>query len=73
MAEVTYTWAVPGGWAITAGQGSNSITVTVGANSGNISVTPSNACGNGTDRALAVTPSTVPDQPSPIAGSIDPI
>jgi hypothetical protein len=41
----TYTWTVPPGWTINSGQGSNSISVTAGAASGNICVTPSNLCG----------------------------
>ena len=72
VAGVTFTWTVPAGWTITAGQGTNSITVTVGAAGGNIQVTPSNACGNGTARALAVTTSTVPAQPSVISGATTP-
>lgn len=58
VAGVTYTWTVPSGWTITAGQGTNSITVTAGASaaSGNIVVTPSNAGGNGPSRSLTVSP-----------------
>lgn len=68
----TYTWIVPAGWNITAGQGSNTITVTAGATGGNITVTPSNSCGTGTARTLAVTTSTVPAQPSAITGNTAP-
>ena len=68
----TYAWTVPTGWSITAGQGSNSITVTVGATGGNISVTPSNTCGNGPPGTLVVTTSTVPAQPSAITGNTTP-
>ncbi|MBN2779237.1 MAG: right-handed parallel beta-helix repeat-containing protein [Bacteroidales bacterium] len=57
---VTYTWSVPGDWTIDAGQGTNSIDVTVGATSGNVTVTPSNSCGDGTPRVLAVTVSLSP-------------
>jgi len=65
-----YSWTVPAGWVITAGQGSNSITVTVGATAGNISVVAGNACGGSAPRTLAVTPqASVPAQPSPIAGN----
>jgi hypothetical protein len=54
---VTYTWEVPSGWGTISGQGSNSITVTAGSTGGNITVTPSNSCGNsGTSRTLAVSP-----------------
>jgi hypothetical protein len=72
VSGVTYTWTVPSGSSITAGQGTNSITVTIGASSGNISVVPSNACGNGTARTLAITVNTVPAQPSVITGNISP-
>lgn len=43
----TYTWTVPAGWIITAGQSTITLTVTSGAvgQDGNISVTASNACG----------------------------
>jgi formylglycine-generating enzyme required for sulfatase activity len=60
VAGVTYTWAVTGtGWSITAGQSTNSITVNAGTADGTITVTPSNACGNGTARTLDVTVETV--------------
>jgi len=72
VAGVTYTWSFPAGWTQTGGGTSNSVVVTVGANSGNITVTPSNVCGNGVARALAVTPTTVPSQPSVISGSSTP-
>lgn len=60
VSGVTYTWTVPAGWSITAGQGTNAITVTVGAAAGNIQVMPSNVCGNGTPRTLATTPGSAP-------------
>ncbi len=69
---LTYTWTVPTGWNITAGQGTNSMTVTVGASDGDITVTPSNACGNGTPSVLAVTSLSAPAQPSAIAGPVAP-
>jgi hypothetical protein len=47
VVDVSYNWSVPPGWLITSGQGSNSITVTAGSVSGDISVIPSNACGDG--------------------------
>jgi uncharacterized repeat protein (TIGR01451 family) len=65
-----YSWTVPAGWTILSGQGSNSITVTVGATAGNISVTAGNACGGSSPRNLAVTPqATAPAQPSEITGT----
>ncbi len=70
VSGVTYTWALPTGWTGTST--TNSITVTVGTGSGNISVTPSNSCGNGTARTLAVTVNNVPAQPGTISGSTTP-
>ncbi len=72
VSGVTYTWTVPNGWAITEGQGLSAIIVTVGSTNGNITVTPSNACGTGTARSLAVTAKTVPAQPSAISGPASP-
>jgi len=69
VAGVTYNWAFPSGWSQTGGGTSNSVTATVGSGSGNITVTPSNACGNGTPRTLGVTPS-VPATPTTTGASI---
>ncbi len=55
-----YNWTFPAGWVQTAGGTTNSITVTVGATAGDIQATPSNECGNGTPRILAVNPSPIP-------------
>lgn len=57
---VTYTWSCPAGWVINSGQGTATINVTPSATAGNISVTPSNVCGSGTPRTLAVTPGAGP-------------
>ncbi len=72
VAGVTYTWAFPSGWTQTGGGTTNSVTVTVGSTGGNVSVTPSNACGSGTARTLAVTPLSIPATPSSITGSTAP-
>jgi len=69
---VTYTWTTPADWTITAGQGTNSLTVTVGASSGTVQVTPSNTCGNGTPQTITVTSSVLPSQPSAITGDNTP-
>ncbi|MGD9492894.1 MAG: PKD domain-containing protein [Bacteroidales bacterium] len=69
---MTYNWTVPSGWIIESGQGSNSITVTAGAVSGYISVTPSNACGSGISQTLLVIPGSAPSQPSLISGDVAP-
>ncbi|MFC5271051.1 ice-binding family protein [Adhaeribacter terreus] len=64
-----YNWTVPAGWTITAGQGTTSITVTTGNNSGNVSVSATNSCGPGAPRTLNVTPSsTAAPAPGPITG-----
>ncbi len=52
----SYTWTVDtaSGWAITSGQNSNTISVTVGNTAANISVVAVNNCGNSTASTLAV-------------------
>ncbi|HEY6160876.1 MAG TPA: hypothetical protein VI112_06620, partial [Bacteroidia bacterium] len=55
-----YNWTVPVGANITSGQGTNTITVTFGTNSGNVCVTPSNACLTGTQVCTAVTVNPLP-------------
>jgi len=58
----TYTWTVPSGWLITAGQGTSGITVTSGAigQNGNITVTAGNTCGTSAASSKSVSPA-VPD------------
>jgi len=55
VAGVTETWSFPSGWVITSGQGTNSVTVTVGGSNGTISVTPSIGACNGTARTATTT------------------
>ena len=64
ISGVTYTWVVPTGSVISSGQGSSSINVTVGANNGNITVTPSNTCGSGTAANFAITVGLTPATPA---------
>jgi chitinase len=64
-----YTWTVPTGSAITSGQGSNAITVTIGGTAGNISVTPSNGCSSGTAATKAITINPAPSAAGSITGS----
>lgn len=47
VSGVSYAWNVPAGSVISSGQGTSSINVTMGANSGDITVVPSNTCGSG--------------------------
>ncbi|MFM9007372.1 MAG: fibronectin type III domain-containing protein, partial [Bacteroidota bacterium] len=65
----TYSWTVPTGVTITAGQGTNSITTTwsTTAVAGNVSVTATNSCGTNTG-SLAVSVGSAPVSPL-ISGS----
>ena len=51
-----YNWVFPSGWTQTSGGTTNTATVTVGSNSGNVQVTPNFTCGSGTAQTLAVSP-----------------
>ena len=64
----SYTWTVPTGTTITAGQNSTSLTVNSGSTSGNISVSASNSCGTSALRTLAVTSNSAPAQAGTITG-----
>jgi len=67
-AGVTYTWSVPAGSVITSGQGTNSITVTIGSTSGNMNVVPSNTCGGGTEQIKTITIQPLPGMAGAISG-----
>jgi len=56
----TYLWTVPPGATITAGLNTNTITVTFGTTSGNVSVMGTNSCGNGGASTLAITVNPAP-------------
>lgn len=63
MANATsFTWSIPGGAEIIAGQGTNLVLLDYGNNaiSGYISVAASNACGNGPQSTLPVTVNSLP-------------
>ncbi len=60
-----YSWTIPSGAAITAGQGTRSITVTFGASSGTVCVSDSNACGMSAANCKGVTV-----DPSVVVGAI---
>jgi hypothetical protein len=51
----TYNWTVPSGYFINSGQNTTSINVYIGTSSGNITVTPANACINGSVSTLPIT------------------
>jgi len=50
----SYQWTFPQGWEVLTGQGTASVTATSGLNGGEITVTPSNSCGNGPERSLPI-------------------
>ena len=56
----SYAWTVPSGAVINSGQGTTSISVTLGSSSGTVSVTPSNSCGSSAAANLAVTVNAAP-------------
>ncbi len=64
----SFTWTLPYGW--TGSSTSNSITVNPNGNAGgNITVTPSQSCGNITTRSLSVTTvNSIPSTPGSITG-----
>jgi hypothetical protein len=67
---LTYNWSIPSNWTITAGAGTNTITVSIAANgvSGNVSVTASNSCGTSSAAYLSVTVDPVPSKPGTATG-----
>jgi hypothetical protein len=62
----SYTWTLPNGWTGTSA--TNSITITAGTSSGNISVTANNSCGPSVAKIKAITVNSIPDIPSTISG-----
>lgn len=69
----TYSWVLPSGASITAGSGTNSITVSISASgaSGNITVTPSNSCSTGSaSSAFSLTVNPLPGAAGAISGAL---
>jgi large repetitive protein len=68
----SYVWTVPSGVNITAGNGTNTITVTFGptAVSGNFCVYGTNSCASGSTSCLAVTVNPIPGQAGAITGPV---
>jgi len=50
----SYTWTVPTGSTITAGQGTNTITVTFGTRKGRVTVKANNGCGSSATRSINI-------------------
>ncbi|MFN3405010.1 MAG: glycosyl hydrolase family 8 [Cytophagaceae bacterium] len=63
-----YAWTVPSGMTITDGNGTTSITVSIGGSGGDIMVTPSNHCSTGTPAVRSVSVNSVPAIPGAISG-----
>jgi gliding motility-associated-like protein len=63
---VTYTWTYSGTGTLTPNGNQVDLNATTG---GTLTVTPSNACGDGPAQQVAITIGTVPAQPSAITGS----
>lgn len=72
IAGTAYTWDYPSGWLLAGGQGCHAVNLITGANSGTITVTPSNVCGNGLSSTLSVTVNNIPAQPDSVYGETDP-
>ena len=63
-----YTWTVPGGWSVTSGTGTNSITVIAAGAGGTITVTANNGSCASAPQTLAVTFNAAPATPGAITG-----
>ncbi|MEI6767198.1 MAG: hypothetical protein WCM76_16330 [Bacteroidota bacterium] len=66
---ISYNWTVPVGATITAGQGTTSITVDFGSNSGSVSVSASSLCSVIAMTSLNVTAGSAPPVPGAITGT----
>lgn len=67
VSGVTYSWDTGGAGTVT-GSGNSVIIIWNSAGAKTLTLTPSNSCGSGSIRALAVTVNAAPSQPSVIAG-----
>jgi|GEM_PF-1201543 len=66
-----YTWTFPSGWTVDTPSTTNTITVTPGSTTGNVSVTANNCYASSIARTLAITSViTIPSQPLAISGPI---
>jgi hypothetical protein len=72
VSGVSYAWTLPSGWVQTSGGNTNIIQVTTGAASGDITVTPSNICGNGSPQNITLSPTQLPTATSSISGNNSP-
>jgi len=64
----SYSWTAPSGWSPSSGSGS-SFTTTVGSNSGDVTATPSNSCGNGSSGNKYVNVTSIPSSPTGVSAT----
>ncbi len=70
VADATsYTWTVPSGASISAGDGTSSITIDFGTTSGSVCVTASSICGTSSSSCKSVTVTNPPSTPGSISGN----
>jgi hypothetical protein len=72
VGATSYTWTVPSDAVIASGQGTTGITIDFGTESGHVSVTADNSCGNSSQRIFPVTIS-IPEAPASISGPTEPL
>ncbi|PJJ48531.1 hypothetical protein [Hymenobacter chitinivorans] len=65
---VVYNWTVPSGWILNYGQGTSTISVTVGSTGGDVTVAAVSGCGTSAARSTSVAPPTAPAAVSFTAG-----
>ena len=64
----TYSWTIPNGATITAGQGTSTISVTYSVTGGNVCVRASNSCSQSAQRCINVSLTNLPATPGAITG-----
>lgn len=67
MASTTFNWTVPQGWTVLSGQGTDTLRVQAGSNSGNVTVSITQSCGSATTNPFHV---TVKQKPSAVSYDI---
>ncbi|MFI5150470.1 MAG: gliding motility-associated C-terminal domain-containing protein [Bacteroidia bacterium] len=66
---VSYTWTVPAGSVINSGQGTTSISVTMGTTSGSVCVSAVGSCGTSSPSCTTLTVTTPPTAPVSVTGT----
>jgi len=66
----SYTWTVPSGASVTAGQGTTDVTIDFGTASGDVAVVAENSCSTSSAQSLAVQVTSAPALPGTISGSV---